>query len=524
MVTDRLERVNLVLYTIRVVDQVILEETDRDRLIKGVCNKLVATLGYYNAWIVLLDESGKFFTAAEDGLGQAFQSLVEKVQREGFSECGRQALTQPETVIVSDPASTCLDCPLSYGYRGRGGIAARLYYRGNLYGLLCASIPVSLVKEKEERFLFEEIARDVAFALHKIRLEEERKMAEEALQRSENRYRALFDNASEAILVRNLYGNIMMANSAMAELTGYAVPELIGMNISQFLTADSFKIALKEQMGQKRSLSQRYELQMVRKDGEERIIEVVTSLVEKQKAPVIQAIIRDITPQKRAQENLKAYAKAATVAQEEERKRIARELHDGTAQTLASLGMEIGLLSKVKKQSPRDISKSLEELRKKTESILGGVRALSKALRPPMLEEFGLLSALEELLGELPQQPQMKVKFGVKGTPQRLTPDAEIAFYRIAQEAIANIKKHAGATKCALLIRYSPTILTLKIRDNGKGFELPGRTSDLTYSGKLGLAGMQERARIIGGKLTIQSHPGKGTVVLLELPLSGVVN
>jgi two-component system sensor histidine kinase DegS len=528
MVTDmqlaeRLERVNLVLHTIRAVDQVILEETDCDRLIKGVCHSLVATLGYYNAWIVLLDENGKFLTAAEDGLDGAFQPLVEKIRKEGFSQCGRQALTQAEALIISDPALTCMDCPLSPGYRGRGGITARLYHQGNLYGLLCASIPASLVEEKEERSLFEEIAGDVAFALHKMKLEEERKQAEGALQRSENRYRALFDNASEAILVRNLFGNIMMANNAMAELTGYTVQELIGMNISQFLTADSFKIALKEQISQKKSSPQRYELQMVRKDRTERTIEVVTSLVEKREAPVIQAIARDITAQKRAQKNLRAYASAAIVAQEEERKRIARELHDETAQALASLGMDIGFLAKAKIQSPRDVSRSLEDLQKKTESILAGVRALSKALRPPMLEEFGLLSALEELLGELNQQPSMRIRFAVKGIPRRLTPDAEIAFYRIAQEAIANIKKHADATRSVLLLTYTSTMLKLRISDNGKGFVSPESTSDLTCSGKLGLAGMQERARLIGGKLTIKSHPNKGTLVLLELPLEEVI-
>lgn len=397
----RLERVNLVLRTMRNVDQIILEETNRERLIKGVCQSLVATRGYYNAWILLLDKDGRYAMSVESGLGDAFLTLAEKLKSEGPAKCGQQALQQSSAIIVRDPVLDCMDCPLSGGYRGRGGIATRLYYRGKLYGLLCASIPSSLVEEEEERTLFEEIARDVAFALHKIDLEEEHE---------------------------------------------------------------------------------------------------------------------------RAQENLRAYANQAIVAQEEERKRIAWELHDETAQALASLGMDIGSLAKNKKLSLMQVSRSLETLRTKTEAILEGVRALSKALRPPMLEEFGLLAALKGLVNELRGQQKTVARFDVEGTSRRLTSDAEITMYRVAQEALSNVKKHAEASECSLAIRYSPRKVVLEIRDNGRGFALPEPADNLAYSGKLGLAGMQERARLIGGRLTIKSRPGKGTLVRLELPVKSTVS
>jgi signal transduction histidine kinase len=393
-IADRLDRVNVILRTIRAVDLVILNETDRNNLIKGVCQSLVTTLGYYNAWIALLDENSKFITAAEAGIGGGFQSLVEKIRHEGFSRCGQQALIQLGAFIISDPASTCLDCPLAQGYGGRSGIAARLFHRSNLYGLLCASIPTGLVEEKDELSLFKAIADDVAFALHKIGLEEDRKRAEEA----------------------------------------------------------------------------------------------------------------------------------AIVAQEEERKRIARELHDETAQALASLGMEIGLLARVKKPSSKTISSSLEDLQKKTENILVGVRSLSKALRPPMLKEFGLVSALEELIGSLAQRSNIKIKFNTKGKPRRLSSNIELTLYRIAQEGIANVMKHSDATSCDLTIIFYPTIIVLKIVDNGKGFKLLRHTSDFAKAGKLGLAGMQERTSLIGGKLKIESYLGIGTTILFELPLPDKVS
>lgn len=400
-IRERLERVNLVLRTLRRVDQLILEESNREWLIKGVCENLVETRGYYNAWILLLDEGERYAVSVESGLGDTFLALAEKLKREGLARCGQQALHQPNAIVVRDPALSCTDCPLSGGYKSRGGIAARLYYSDKLFGLLCASIPSSLVEEAEERTLFEEIARDVAFALHRIDLEEEHE---------------------------------------------------------------------------------------------------------------------------RAQENLLHYAEQAIIAQEEERKRIAWELHDDTAQSLASLGMDIGALAKNKNLSSVQISRSLKTLQTKAESILEGVRSLSKALRPPMLEEFGLLAALKGLINELVEQEQIKVRFNVEGTSRRLGPDAEITAYRIAQEALSNVKKHAAASECSMMMRYFPRKVVLEIRDNGCGFVIPAPSDSLAYSGRLGLAGMQERARWIGGKLSVKSHPGKGTLVRLELPAKGTIS
>lgn len=521
---ERLERVNLVLRTLRNVDQIILEETDKERLIEGVCRSLVATRGYYNAWILLLDKAGRHRMTAESGLGDAFLPLAEKLKRgEGPSTCGRQALEQASAVVVRDPVSTCADCPLSGAYKGRGGIASRLYYRGKLHGLLCASVPSSLVEEEEECSLFEEIAQDVAFALDKISLEEERERAKEALRRSENRYRALFDNASDAILVLDLDGTIIMVNTTMAQLSGYSASELVGMKISEILTPNSLKIATTQRNTSGRSFPERRELRLVSKDGTERTADVVSSLLEEEDGTIVQAIARDVTAQKRAQEDLRAYADRAILAQDEERKRIARELHDETAQALASLGMDIGALIKNKGLSLMQISGSLETLQTKTEAILEGVSALSQALRPPMLEEFGLLAALRGLVDELNRQQQTVARFDIEGTSRRLTPDAEIAMYRIAQEALSNVRKHAEASECSLVMRYSPRKVVLEIRDNGRGFEFPEPADNLASSRKLGLAGMQERAKLIGGKLTIKSHPGKGTAVRMELPTANAV-
>jgi len=517
----RLQRLNLILRTIRNVDQVILEERDRDRLIKGVCNSLFKTRGYFNAWIALLDESRRFTAFAEAGLGERFSALAEQLQSGRLTSCGESALEQSNAVVINDPASSCTDCPLAKEYIGRGGITAGLRYRGRLYGLLCASVPASLITEAEERSLFKDIAGDVAFALHKIELEENHKQAEEALRTSENRYRALFDGASDGMLVRDLEGNIIITNSAMAELTGYTTDELMKMNISQLLSASSFETTMEKQRkrieDESEALTQRYELQMIRKDGIERTTDVVTSLLpDRERRQIIQSISRDITEQKRAQENLRAYTSRRILAQEEERKRVARELHDDTAQALASLGMDIDSLAKAKGWSPRKVSKRLEELRDRTDDILREVRSLSQALRPAMLEDLGLLAALQGLTDDLVTQQGIAARFDVQGTPRRLLPDTELTLFRIAQEALRNVVKHAKATECAVGVDFSPEKIEIRISDNGQGFELPALV-DNVYSGNLGLTGMQERAKLIGGTLKICSQPGEGTTVVLEV-------
>jgi signal transduction histidine kinase len=293
------------------------------------------------------------------------------------------------------------------------------------------------------------------------------------------------------------------------------------MNISQFLSASSFETTMEKQRkrieDESETLTQRYELQMIRKGGTERTIDMVTSLLpDRERCQIIQAIARDVTEQKRAQDTLRAYASREILAQEEERKRVARELHDDTSQALASLGMDIDSLAKAKGRSSREVSERLEGLRDRTDVILRGVRSLSQALRPSMLEELGLLAALRGLTDDLVSQQGIAAQFVVQGTPRRLPPDIELALFRIAQEASSNIGKHARATECAVSVEFSPGNIKLRISDNGQGFELPAALDDYAYSGNLGLVGMQERAKLINGALTIWSQLGKGTTIVLE--------
>jgi len=506
----------------REVDQVILEENDRDRLIVRVCRRLVKTRGYFNSWIALIDGSERFITFAEAGLGSEFSLLTEQLKSGRLTSCAKSAFEQTAAVVIDDPASRCTDCPLAKKYTGRGGIAARLKYGKKLYGLLCASIPHSLTTKAEERSLFEDIAKDIAFSLYKIDLEKDRGQAEEALKESENRYRLLFNCANDGMLVHDLDGNIFMANNAMAQLTGYTIDELLQINIFSFFLVQDLEDNIKKITEQLRESTQiqteLYNLQIIRKDGKKRTVEVVSSVLPIIGGhPIIQMIVRDITEQKRAQDELRAYAQRAILAQEEERKRVSRDLHDDTAQALVSLGMDINSLARAKGSNSSKTSKRLEELRDRTSDILRGVRSISQALRPPMLEELGLIAALQELIDDMVSQHSIDARFEVHGTQRRLHTDTELALFRVAQEALSNIWKHSQATECILRIEFGPKKTILKISDNGQGFEYTALSDDPTYPSRLGLTGMKERAELIGGSLVVQSKPGIGTDITLEV-------
>ena len=223
--------------------------------------------------------------------------------------------------------------------------------------------------------------------------------------------------------------------------------------------------------------------------------------------------------EKRIRENLSFYLQQVTTAQEEERKRIARELHDDTAQELVALSRRLDKLSATGTKLSRRDSTLLEEAQQDVDRILEGVRRFSRDLRPSILDDLGLLPALEWLASELRKQFDIAIATAVVGTERRFSPEAELVMFRIAQEALRNTCRHAQASRASVAVEYGEDKTIIRVSDNGKGFELPERLSDLASLGKLGLAGMEERTRLLGGTLSLKSAPDKGTTVTVEVPI-----
>jgi len=231
-----------------------------------------------------------------------------------------------------------------------------------------------------------------------------------------------------------------------------------------------------------------------------------------------QNIARDVTEEKRLYENLNYYMQEITRAQEEERKRIARELHDSTAQTLIALLHQLESLLRDKTKLPIREAKALWLFHEQIREVLQEVRHFSRDLRPSILDDLGLLPALEWLADQLTNEYAVRTSLEVVGREQRLHPEAELLLFRIVQESIRNIGKHAQASKAMIKIEFGEDKVLVNISDDGVGFQLPENLNDLSYIGKLGLAGMMERAKLLSGNLKLKSELGSGTTVFVEAP------
>ena len=218
---------------------------------------------------------------------------------------------------------------------------------------------------------------------------------------------------------------------------------------------------------------------------------------------------------KAAQEGLHDYIGAITSAQEEERTRLARELHDDTIQAVIALKQRVQLAQKsVKDQSGRQ---SLLELETLAEQTVENLRRLTRALRPIYLEDLGLVTALEMLARETSQNNQLVVDFQKMGQERRLAREVELSLYRIAQEALNNVVKHSKATRADLTVTFEASEIQMEVSDNGNGFIVPNSPAELAPNGHFGLLGVHERADLIGARLEIESALGKGTKLKVRL-------
>ena len=197
---ERIKHLNLVLCAIRNVNQLIFQENDRERLIKGVCNSLTETSGYYHSWIVLLDNEGKVDIHAEAGLGKAFLPMVAQFMEGKLTACGQKALKQEDVTIIEDPLSTCTDCPLAQVCSDKGSVmTVRLEREENIYGVMSVSIPAHFVTEKEEQALFMEIAKDISLGLHSIEMRKKMNEQTHELQQNYQRTKRAMDDTIETM-------------------------------------------------------------------------------------------------------------------------------------------------------------------------------------------------------------------------------------------------------------------------------------------------------------------------------------
>ena len=348
----------------------------------------------------------------------------------------------------------------------------------------------------------------------------ERKQAEDALRESEEKLRILFESIGDAITVTDLSGRIIEVNGAALRMGGFKnKEELVGRDGLEFVCEED-RAKVKENINRAFKNGQSnptIEYTLLTQHGTEYNVEVSVSFLYDNcgKPAGVITVTKDVTERKRMNELIQFYITEITRAQEEERKRIARELHDDTAQSLAALMLDIESVINTKGRLPKNVIDKLERIRGKADDIMQGVRRFSTEMRPGVLDQLGLVAALGWLADSVGDGIDARVE--LIGKERRLISEAELVLFRITQEALSNVRRHAQATQVLITVEFAPKKVKLEVKDNGKGFELPKKLEDFAVRGSLGILGMHERARIIAGNFSIQSKPGLGTVVSIEV-------
>jgi len=403
---ERIKYLNAVLSSIRNIHRLVSKVANPEQFIRKVCDVLVKDRGYHNAWIILTDVSGTIFAGADAGLGKIFLLIIEKLKHNELIYCCKKTLAQSGLLIIDDPLSVCVGCPVSHIYGDRGAMAARLEHDGKIYGMLTVSVPTVFSADQEEHALFEDIACDIAFALHNIKTEEERRKAEDALRKAHN------------------------------------------------------------------ELEQR-----VRERTNE--LEMVSSRLLN--------------------------------AQEEERKRIAGDIHDGIGQSLSA----VKFMVETTLQQPEcpDIS-SLNRLIPMLQKASEEVRAIVMNLRPSVLDDLGILATVGWFCRQFRAvYPGISVEEQINIREREISDTLKTIMFRVLQEAMNNIAKHSNADIVRVYLGKTDISTNMVIEDNGRGFDKARLLSEKSVEKGFGITGMKERTELSGGSFSVDSALGEGTVV-----------
>lgn len=359
----------------------------------------------------------------------------------------------------------------------------------------------------------------------------ERKLAEETLRNREHEFHLLADNVPAFYAYIDPDLRYRFVNKRYEAFFGRPTSEIMGLPVKEILGArnfDQIEPKLRAAVG---GQSVSFVYPMALPDGDARWMNVQYTPDGDDTGRIrgVLALVTDVTAQKQAelalqqnqsvlgekQEELQILAEKLLTAQDEERKRIARELHDDFNQRLASLSVELETLERAPLTSPEPVDRQLAAIRGRVGRLSDDLHDLAYKLHPSLLEHVGLEVAMRDHVAEFMKRTGLPVTFIARDVPGRLSPEKATNLFRVMQESLQNVAKHANATAVTVRLSGSPKGIGVSVRDNGQGFDLESRR--VRVKG-LGLVSMQERARALGGFLRIHSLPTEGTKVCAWIP------
>jgi PAS domain S-box-containing protein len=355
----------------------------------------------------------------------------------------------------------------------------------------------------------------------------ERKQAQEEAEKSQSTIRALLESTPQSVVAVSADEKIVLANGNTEKMFGYSREELLGQPLEILVPENVRARHVKHRRAyfanmQSRPMAIGLNLVGRRKDGTNFPVEIGLSAIETAAGKLAVAFVSDITQRRQLEEagrargeEIQALAASLLTAQEEERRRVSRELHDQICQQLASLAIDIGGLA-ADPPPPEDAQSRLKALQARVVKASEETRHIAYQLHPSVLDDLGLVASLRGLCKEFSERAT-NIALECTDVPLPASVPRELAscLYRVAQESLQNIAKHASAKHVSVALTLQKGTVVLTIADDGAGFDqeaVKGR-------GGLGLIGMKERARLVNGKLSFAAQPGHGTRIALQVPL-----
>ncbi len=358
--------------------------------------------------------------------------------------------------------------------------------------------------------LFTVILRDIT----------ERLRAEQEQARLAARLSGLLDSAMDAIITVDESQRIVLYNRAAERIFGWPSQQAMGRTLD-FLMPERFRATHAAHVRRfgttgvtSRNMGDGTVLYGLRAGGEEFPMEASISQLDTGDGKLFTVILRDISERMRAQEELSQFAAEAHAIREGEKSRVARELHDELAQSLTALKMDTIWLRDHATEQPQQAARKLGDMVTMLDTAVAATRRIAADLRPLLLDDLGLQPAIEWLANNFTQRTGVPCEVNVDDDLELQEPHAT-AVFRIVQESLANVAKHAAATEASVLVARTPRAVVLEVSDNGRGFATDAPRKPLS----LGLMGLRERAHLLKGAVSIESEPGRGTRIQVRIPM-----
>jgi PAS domain S-box-containing protein len=381
----------------------------------------------------------------------------------------------------------------------------------------------------EDQSFLTDIAYRAALAIENCRLFEslhaeitERLSAKQALAMSEERFRSIFESVTVGIKVLDLEGRIIQTNRSFQSMIGYSDDELTGHYFHKFLYPEDVHKAIKlfQDVKNKGTSSFRFEHRTLHKDQSIVWVKTIFTVIKRgsndHSLAFVVGIVENITEQKRIEMEMAELNNRLQASMELERLRLAQELHDSPMQSLYSA---IYRIEELRGNADEKLKEGLGDVKQHIQNVLQDLRATAKELRPPTIFNFGLENAIRSHANDIVEKhPSLNIHLSLAHDRQILPEKVRLALFRIFQQSLANVIRHARATEVHVRFSFDAEEANLEITDNGRGFDVPSNWIDFVRQGHYGLAGAAERANALGGVFKVQSKAGQSTTIRVTIP------